>query len=194
MVSIAKPDVCPLLLKALLDFPNKEEVVRSGFMRGGIYPWCPDAVDYASLPSNADVDMSSGTPPESPEAKLMALMESRLTVKQMTEFRLEQDSLVWQGDITDTNLFYFWRNLKIYCSRPSSVTQPSVQLENSSTHPVELVDEHAQMSENLNSDSQPERTDAQGDTEDDFPGYASGGMLFRFNVVSRIGMLSTIFP
>lgn len=153
------PDICPLLMKALLNFTTKKTVVQNGFMRSGIYPWCPDAVDYSSLPSSAlsDLSLSPGTPPESLETKL-SLFESRLTVQQITEYRLQQDLLVWQGDTTDTSLFYFWRNLKIYCNRLNKL------LSTVAREPIEVIQ---QMNKNLISDKQLVSMDS-SDTENVF--------------------------
>ncbi|XP_062700983.1 uncharacterized protein LOC134285044 isoform X2 [Aedes albopictus] len=115
MIPITKPQICPLIKEALLNFTSKERAIRSGFMRSGIYPWCPDAINYSSLPSNASMDESndSSKAMEFPEVKLIRLLESRLTIQQFHEFQQQEKSVEWPGNICDTNLFYLWRNLKI---------------------------------------------------------------------------------
>ncbi|XP_001651303.2 uncharacterized protein LOC5566876 [Aedes aegypti] len=118
MVPISKSQVCPLMRDALISFTSKEAVIRSGFMRSGIYPWSPDAVDYSSLPSHANENESGKEAllSDSPEMRLIRLLESRLTIQQFAEFQQHEESVTWPGNITDTNLFYVWRNLKISCN------------------------------------------------------------------------------
>lgn len=119
--TIPRAEICPIIKRALDGFEGKETAIRNGFRKSGIYPWNPDAVDYASLPSSAchksitsNIIAPERLEPE--KVKLLEAIEGRLTIKQFTEFHKAENDAIWRGHVPDTNLFYLWQGMKKDCS------------------------------------------------------------------------------
>lgn len=114
MRAITKSEICPLL-KTTLD--SKEQVIESGFQKSGLYPWNPEAVNFASMstnPSTLDEHNILAEPVQADQAdtKFFDVFEARLSEDQLREFRKQEDFRQWHGAKEETNLCQFWKKWK----------------------------------------------------------------------------------
>ncbi|XP_062703942.1 uncharacterized protein LOC134286347 [Aedes albopictus] len=115
MRTIARTEICPLLKTAIEEFNNKEQVIVSGFRKSGLYPWKPEAVNFAAMPTNEVLQNENTTAipdPVQEDRTFFHAFEARLSADQLKEFRKQEGSECWRGATEETNLFQFWKNWK----------------------------------------------------------------------------------
>ncbi|XP_055524460.1 uncharacterized protein LOC129718075 [Wyeomyia smithii] len=129
--SLKRHDFAPLLKRAV-DMVNLSPTLCNGFRKCGLYPWNPDAVNYAMLLQNKTPQTSASTAQKQPisdtnnefESKNVLLgLKSYLTVGQLKRFEDNYSNTIRTGPVGDTNLFYVWQTIKRESNEQHSTIQ-----------------------------------------------------------------------
>ncbi|XP_062553990.1 uncharacterized protein LOC134219279 [Armigeres subalbatus] len=122
---LRRHEFAPLLKRAVDDMVDKSSTLANGFRKCGLFPWNPDAVNYAmlltkkspqkttsaDLPSDSPQSATNSTQNMEAKATLLGL-ESYLRVAQLKRFEDSYSNVVWSGPVGDTGLFYVWQEMK----------------------------------------------------------------------------------
>lgn len=115
-------------LKQTMDFVYDNDFLRAGFMSCGLCPFSLETIDYTTIKNfdsykenrivinsksiNDDDDVDGGGDCENESVKFLQLLEKYLPDDKLTSFKENEDNPLWIGDEKDTNLFYFWLNIR----------------------------------------------------------------------------------
>ncbi|XP_033223648.1 uncharacterized protein LOC117177211 [Belonocnema kinseyi] len=107
-------------LKQAVDFVYDVENLRNGFMDCGLCPFSPEAINYSLIKDSAAYKefrlLGSKSPADEcadKSERFLHLFEMHLPDDKLTLFKENEHNPLWAGDEKDTNLFYFWMNVKM---------------------------------------------------------------------------------
>ena len=107
-------------LKQAVDFVYDGDSLRNGFMSCGLCPFSPEVINYSLIKDSAAYkevrlmgSKSSADEFDNERERFLHLFEMHLPDDKLTAFKENENNPLWMGDEKDTNLFYFWMNVKM---------------------------------------------------------------------------------
>lgn len=114
---VNKANFGSLLHTALQNFTNSKECLKKAFQLCGLFPWNVDAIDFSTLPANADdsqrsTDTSVTEEPVIDYVRQLEYVEMGLNQTQLQVFAENRDKDFWYGPYEELALFNFWKSIK----------------------------------------------------------------------------------
>lgn len=106
---LKRDNFCPLL-KTILESTCKGSTLKNGFRACGLFPFNPDAIAYFKTKQVQAKSVSEERRKGIILNTELDIIEKNISKETLQQFKNSGDT--WSGDIKDTNLFYFWRNVK----------------------------------------------------------------------------------
>ncbi|XP_021694736.1 uncharacterized protein LOC110674765 isoform X2 [Aedes aegypti] len=106
-----------MLHTAVQNFTNSKEGLKKAFQLCGLFPWNVDAIDFSTLPANADVSQQSNDTivteePQHDYALQLQYVEMGLNENQLLQFAENRNKDYWYGPYEQLALFNFWKTIK----------------------------------------------------------------------------------
>lgn len=122
---LKRDNFCPILNEALKNITP--DILKNGFRRCGLCPFDANALDYAQLPR--DQNLENATRPAGPSnpkiLEHLIFFEDNIPSEKLAQFKYSGDA--WTGPLEDTSLFDFWHKLKkIIADDKSTEASPEI--------------------------------------------------------------------
>lgn len=110
--SVTEVDVAPILKKAL-DNLDVVDILKNGFEKCGLKPFCADVIDYSEIfrQTNSELDGEHSQECVSNHAFALQYIEDHVNSKTLAYFQLAAVTNKWTGPTEDTSLFNIWKDL-----------------------------------------------------------------------------------
>ncbi|XP_051162064.1 uncharacterized protein LOC127282037 [Leptopilina boulardi] len=109
-------------LKQTIDFVYDQEFLQASFKSCGLCPFSHEAIDCSLIKDSESYKeirligsnklLSIVDDYENENMKFLELLEKYLPDDKLTAFKENEENPLWIGDEKDTNLFYFWLNIR----------------------------------------------------------------------------------
>jgi len=124
--SLKKEDFAKVLWYALNTYQGEKNAIVNGFRASGLYPFDANIIDYSVLDkkkkSKSSTDNVTCTLPHETHGEMncstsscsneLELIEKRLSIELLQQFKAAEVEGSWTGDVTKQGLFEFWLEVK----------------------------------------------------------------------------------
>lgn len=109
-----REDFAPLLQKTLSTMVNKEQIIVNGFRTCGLFPFSEKSIHFDKFSEQSEQSSEISNLNDSKDSKEKYKKCLQFVEKEIQDRVLEfENSEIWEGNIEDTSLFKFWRDVKM---------------------------------------------------------------------------------